>query len=83
MAIMFIKILWNNFRVALFAWAGICEDRYVHGHNIPKGTDLDGHSFCCFEVAGMHSFIVVALTEAEGSISNNGPSGSGNRLKYR
>ena len=23
----------------------------------PKGTDLDGHSLCCFEVTSIHSFI--------------------------
>ena len=22
-----------------------------------KGTDLDGHSFCCFEVSSMYNFI--------------------------
>ena len=66
------------FRVALFTWADIYKDRYVLGHNILKGTDLDSHSFCCFEVASMHSLI-----EAEGSISDNGPYESGNRLKYQ
>ena len=43
-----------------------------------NGTDLDGHSFCCFELVSTAS--LVALVEAEGSVSNNGPSGSGNLL---
>ena len=43
------------------------------GHNILKGTDLDGHSFCCFKVASTAS--LVALTVAN-SASDNGPSGS-------
>ena len=48
--------------------------------NIPNGTDLDGHSFCCFEAAITTS--LVAIVEAEGSVSDNGPYGSGNHLKY-
>ena len=41
-----------------------------------NGTDLDDHSFCCFEAASTAS--LVALIEAETSVSDNGPSGSGN-----
>ena len=41
-----------------------------------NGTDLDGHSFCCFEVVSISS--LVALIEAQGSVSDNKPSGSGN-----
>ena len=48
-----------------------------------NGTDLDDHSFCCFEVASIAS--LAALIEAEASILDNGPFGSGNALglKYR
>ena len=36
----------------MIARADICEDCYMpHGQNILKGTDLDGHFFCCFEAA--------------------------------
>ena len=47
-----------------------------------NGTDLDDHSFCCFEAA---TASLVALIEAETSVSDNGPSGSGNvlALKYQ
>ena len=43
-----------------------------------NGVDLDGHFFCCFEAASTAS--LAALIEAEGSVSDNGPSGSGNVL---
>ena len=43
-----------------------------------NGTDLDGHFFCCFKVTGTNS--LVALIEAEGSFSDNGPSGPSNLL---
>ena len=48
-----------------------------------NGTDLDDHSFCCFKAASTTS--LVALIEAETSVLNNGPSGSGSilALKYR
>ena len=48
-----------------------------------NGTDLDNHSFCCFEAASTAS--LVAFTEAEASALDNGPFGSGNALgfKYR
>ena len=48
-----------------------------------KGTNLDDHSFCCFEAASTAS--LVALIEAKDSVTDNGPSGSGNilGLKYR
>ena len=41
-----------------------------------NGIDLDGHSFCCFEVA--YTASLAALIEDEGSVSDNGTSGSGN-----
>ena len=44
-------------------------------------TNLDDHSFCCFELASTAS--LAALIEAEGSVSDNGPSGSGNLLDLK
>ena len=48
-----------------------------------NGTDLDDHSFCCFEVTSTASLAV--LIEAKASVLDNGPSRSGNvlGLKYR
>ena len=43
-----------------------------------KGTNLDDHSFCCFEMACTAS--LVALIEAEASVLDNGPFGYGNAL---
>ena len=39
-----------------------------------NSTDLDDHSFCFFEMVSTAS--LVALIEAENSVSDNGPSGS-------
>ena len=47
MVIMFIKIFYSPEQI-------VCKDRLA---TWPKGTDLDGHSFCCFEAASMDSFI--------------------------
>ena len=64
MAIMFIKIFrklksFKNYLVRLSRYLrrSLC---CVAGMN---GTDLDGHSFCCFEVASTAS--LAALIEAE------------------
>ena len=48
-----------------------------------NGTDLDDHSFCCFEAASTTS--LAALIEAEASGLDYGPFGSGNALglKYQ
>ena len=48
-----------------------------------NGTNLDDHSFCCFEAASTAS--LVAFIEAEASALDNGPFGSSNALglKYR
>ena len=48
-----------------------------------NGTDLDDHSFCCFQVASTAS--LAAFIEAEASALDNGPFGSGKALglKYR
>ena len=43
-----------------------------------NGTDLDDHSFCCFEVPSTAS--LAAFIEAEASALDNGPFGSGNAL---
>ena len=40
-----------------------------------NGTDLDDHSFCCFKAASTAS--LATLIEAEVSVLDNGPSGSG------
>ena len=48
-----------------------------------NGTDLDDYSFCCFEAASTAS--LAALTEAEASVTDKDPFGSGNALglKYQ
>ena len=48
-----------------------------------NGTDLDDHSFCCFEAASTAS--LAAFIEAEASALDNGPFGSSNALglKYQ
>ena len=48
-----------------------------------NGTNLDDHSFCCFEAASTAS--LVAIIEAEASVLDNELFGSGNALglKYR
>ena len=48
-----------------------------------NGTDLDDHFFCCFKAASTAS--LATLIEAEVSVLDNGPSGSGNvlALKYQ
>ena len=52
------------------------SQRSLRGVAGMNNTDLDNHSFCCFEVASTAS--LAALIVAEASVSNNGPSGSGN-----
>ena len=48
-----------------------------------NGTDLDDHSFCCFEAASTAS--LAAIIEAEANVLDNEPFGSGNALglKYQ
>ena len=52
--------------------------KIVRGVAGMNGTDLDNHSFCCFEATSIAS--LVALIEADASVLDNGPSGSGNVL---
>ena len=46
-----------------------------------NGADLNGNFFCCFKAASTAS--LVALIEAEGSVSDNGPSGSGLEISIK
>ena len=86
-------IMFGYYRIALFAWADICEDRYAAWPEYSEGPLLDLDSYergyeapsvvSMRWAASMDSFISAALLEAEGSVWDSGPSGSYNRLKYR
>ena len=64
---------------ALFARTDICKDRYAVGLRALIWTvtpSVVSKRPAC-------TVSLVALIEAEGSVSDNGPFGSGNRLKYQ
>ena len=82
MAIMFIKIF-SELRMPCSPEQICAKIIMSRDQNIPKGTAGFGQlrgSFCCFKAVSGQACTAssAALLEAEGSISDSGPYGSGN-----